>query len=74
MKIVPIIPETTNIDGVEYKLPQWLEIGHSVFLPCCDWQRVFEIVSRHYAPCGWKLKARERVERDYLGVRVWRVA
>ena len=49
------IPETLEINGVVYKLPQWLEIGQSIFLPCVDVQGTARHVRRHYAPHGWRL-------------------
>jgi hypothetical protein len=67
------IPETLEINGVVYKLPQWLEIGQSVFLPCVDVQGIARHVRRHYAPHGWRLETSQRVERSLLGVRVWRL-
>jgi hypothetical protein len=68
-----ILPETIRIDGVDYKLPQWLEIGHSFFAPCVDPSRALPRIEWHYSGMGWKLRHAARIERGLYGVRVWRV-
>jgi hypothetical protein len=67
------IPETLVIDGVVYKLPQWLDVGQSIFIPCVNWQRVSRMVRAHYAPTRWELDVSPRVERSLLGLRLWRL-
>jgi hypothetical protein len=68
-----ILPETLRIDGVEYKLPQWLEVGHSFFVPCLDPDRIWPRIEWHYNGMGWRFKYLTHVERNLCGMRVWRV-
>lgn len=72
-QMVPILPNILEVEGVEYGMPSYLEMGHSIFLPCLNTKKVFKEVKRHYAPWGWSLIWAERVEAGLLGIRVWRV-
>lgn len=69
----PVLPRTLKINKVEYKMPQWLNEGSSIFLPCVNTKKTFEAVKAHYAPCEWVLRYEERAEMGILGIRVWRV-
>lgn len=66
------IPLILLIDGVEYVIPQWLEVGQSFFMPCLNAEHAYKKVTAHYAPFKFKLVYRERIEADTLGIRVWR--
>lgn len=70
--IVP--PTTLRMDGVTYRVPQTLDIGHSFFLPVLDARRAVGKVRSHYRPQGATLVYDERIEQGMFGIRVWRVA
>lgn len=67
-------PLVLVIDGVQYRVPPMLEIGHSFFLPVLDGKRVMVTVRAHYQPQGYIFVWDEREESGLLGIRVWRVA
>ena len=58
---------------VSFTVPEWLEIGQSFFLPCLKAEELGSKVQRHYAGTTMRMVWEERIEADYLGIRVWRV-
>jgi hypothetical protein len=69
-----LLPKVMAVDGVSYKLPQWLNEGCSIFLPSINHKRTMKKLRRHYEERGWSLRYEERIEGGKLGIRVWRVA
>jgi hypothetical protein len=65
--------EVLQIDGVEYNLPFYLQVGESIFLPGLAHQRMFRAVIQFYKPRNIKLVYRQWVDCGALGIRVWRV-
>ena len=61
------------VDNVSYKVPEWIEPGHSFFLPCLVPKRMMQAVTKHYAIRGFKFTHAETTSKNILGVRVWRV-
>ena len=61
------------VDNVSYKVPEWIEPGHSFFLPCLAPKRMMQAVTKHYAIRGFKFTHAETTSKNILGVRVWRV-
>ena len=59
--------------GMSFSVPEWLEIGQSFFLPCLKAEELGGKVQRHYAGTTMRVMWEERIEADYLGIRVWRV-
>lgn len=64
--------EVIVINGAQYRMPQWLDVGTSIFLPSVNHRMTYAAV-REWAPWGWKLTWRERIEGGLLGIRVWRI-
>jgi len=60
-------------NGAEYRLPEWLAPGQSFFLPTLKPKYLAEEVKARYAQRGMRMVYQERIEADYLGIRVWRV-
>lgn len=58
---------------VRFRVPEWLEIGQSFFLPCLKAEELGGKVQRHYARTTMRVTWEERIEAGYLGIRVWRV-
>jgi ribosomal protein S12 methylthiotransferase accessory factor YcaO len=59
--------------GAEYRLPEWLEIGQSFFLPTLKSDELITKVKARYAARGIQVVHEMRIEADHLGIRVWRV-
>jgi hypothetical protein len=49
-------------------------VGSSFFIPCIDTKSVRKQVEHHAAARGMQVRARDRIENSFWGVRVWRVA
>jgi len=64
---------TLSVNGVIYKLPGWLDVGTSFFIPCLSPQKVMPAIRGHYKQHNYKLVYAEWVEGGTFGVRVWRV-
>jgi hypothetical protein len=62
-------------DGVPLKI-NWdaMVIGSSLFIPCINTVRAKNQVTRFMDKRGWRVVIEERIEHEYLGIRVWRVA
>ena len=67
------LPISLQIDGVTYRMPEWLDEGYGFFMPCLNATQAIQAVRRHYAPLKFRLEYTERVESGLLGIRVWRV-
>ena len=64
-----------TVYGVSYRVPIFLAIGDSFFMPCLDRQATMRVVRHHYRKFNkYRLTYEERIERGLLGIRVWRVA
>ena len=59
--------------GVSFTVPEWFEVGQSFFLPCLKAEELGSKVQRHYVRTTMRVMWEERIEADYLGIRVWRV-
>lgn len=66
-------PEILKFEGIEYRVPQFLGLNHSFFLPTLDPEAAFKVVAKHYLELGYKLTWTDRIEQNLLGIRVWRV-
>lgn len=60
-------------NGAEYQLPERLALGQSFFLPTLKPKYLAEKIKARYAQRGMRVVYQERIEADYLGIRVWRV-
>lgn len=67
------LSNTLRIDGVTYRLPEWLDEGYGFFMPCLSPAKTAQAVRKHYAPLKIRLEYVERIESDLLGIRIWRV-
>lgn len=65
--------DTLVYRGVHFKVPEWMEVGQSFFLPCLKTEELGSKVQRHYARTTMRITWEERIEADFLGIRVWRV-
>lgn len=73
-KLKPRLASSTLVyRKVRFKVPEWLEIGQSFFLPCLKAEELGSKVQRHYARTTMRVAWEERIEADFLGIRVWRV-
>jgi hypothetical protein len=57
---------------MRYAVPSELHPGDSFFMPCLNPQRTFHAVLMAFRGSGYSFVYEERVERDVLGIRVWR--
>jgi hypothetical protein len=64
--------EFITIRGMDIRMPQWLEIGESMFIPSLNHKETMQAV-RKWAPRWWNMVWEERGECGALGVRIWRV-
>ena len=64
--------EVMVLDGVEYKLPQWLDVGASFFVPSLDLKKTVNSVGEHYKHAKFSLHYAQWIEQGLLGVRFWR--
>lgn len=69
----PPLPKALVVDNVEYRVPEWMEVGHSFFVPCLNHKKMMQAVSKHYAIRGFKFTHAEDTYKNILGIRVWRV-
>ena len=69
----PSLPDTFRIHGVVYRVPGWLDVGTSFFIPSLDHQYTLTVLRMHYSPLNIRLGWHERIESGVLGIRVWRV-
>lgn len=69
----PPLAKALVVDGVQYRVPEWMEVGTSIFLPCLNHKGMFSAVRRHYAIRSFKFTYTEDVDKNILGIRVWRV-
>lgn len=62
-------------EGVQVEI-EWEKfiVGSSFFLPCIDTASVRAQIERQAKARGFEIKARDRRENLYWGLRVWRVA
>lgn len=62
-------------EGVQVEI-EWEKfiVGSSFFLPCIDTASVRKQIEKHAHAHGFEIKARDRRENLYWGLRVWRVA
>lgn len=71
-ELTPLIKDHIVLDGVTYRVPTYLEVGMSFFMPCLNHKKAIEVASRHYSP-WFTLKGYPWIEQGALGVRLWRV-
>lgn len=69
----PPLPKVLLVDNVEYRVPEWMEVGHSFFLPCLNHKQMMQAVAAHYAIRNFKFTHVEDTRKNILGIRVWRV-
>lgn len=70
----PKLADYAEMDGVRYRLPEWLEVGNSFFVPCLDTTHMYQIIMGHYYIREFKLTHEVTTDKNILGIRVWRVA
>lgn len=70
----PPLKPHLEVDGVRYKLPEWLEVGCSIFLPCLNHPKMYANVAAYYAIRKFQFTYEVTTEKNLLGIRVWRVA
>lgn len=70
----PPLKPYLEVDGVCYKVPEWLEVGNSFFIPCLQHQRMYQCVMGHYSIRDFQLTHEVTTDKNILGIRVWRVA
>lgn len=64
--------DVIEVDGVEYKIPQTLEVGTSFFVPGLNLKKIVDTVGKHYKNEEFRLSYMQQVEGDLWGVRIWR--
>ena len=69
----PPLPRALIVDGVEYRVPEWMEVGHSFFIPCLNHKRMYQAVLRHYTIRKWEFAQESTTDKNIWGIRVWRV-
>ena len=65
--------DVVEIDGVQYRLPQWLEIGVSFFVPILDTKKAIKVVNEHYRDAHFAITHADWIEQGVWGVRFWRM-
>ena len=64
--------DVIEIDGVKYKIPQWLEVGTSFFMPILDTKKAVKVVYEFYEDAKFPMTYCDWVEQGVWGVRFWR--
>ena len=62
-------------DGVRVRIdwPIWY-VGQSVFIPCIDTEEAVKQATKVAARYGYKMQYAVVIEKQHLGVRIWRTA